>query len=81
MIESRTNLPGPPADTDAASGTESPADVIARAEEFGVDISLLRSNLRLTPTERLLRLQGTVASLCALQADARAWRKRRKATL
>ncbi len=28
---------------------------LARAEAFGIDLSLLRESLKLTPTERLLR--------------------------
>ncbi len=34
---------------------ESPAQVLARAEAWGVDLSLLRESLALTPTERLER--------------------------
>ncbi len=36
-------------------------DLIARAREWGLDISLLRANLRLTPAERLRQLDGMAA--------------------
>jgi hypothetical protein len=49
-------------------------DAIARAEAFGIDISLLKSNLRLTPTERVLRLQQAANSLMKLQVEAARWR-------
>jgi hypothetical protein len=34
-----------------------PGTAAARAREFGVDLTLTLSNLRLTPEERLLRLE------------------------
>lgn len=34
-----------------------PADAIREAVEYGIDISLLRANLALTPAERLRRHQ------------------------
>jgi hypothetical protein len=48
---------------------------IERAEAFGIDISLLESNLRLTPTERVLQLQQAANSMLRLQADAARWRE------
>jgi hypothetical protein len=33
---------------------------IREAEEFGIDLSLLLENLKLTPTERLQKLQNQV---------------------
>jgi hypothetical protein len=61
-----------------AEGQASDKDAIARAEAFGVDISLLKSNLRLTPTERVLRLQRLLDSIHAIQVEARAWRERER---
>lgn len=51
---------------------------IERARAFGVDLTLLVSNLRLTPTERVRRSQRMLDSVLALQAEARAWRERRQ---
>jgi hypothetical protein len=39
-------------------------------DENGVDLSLLRENLRRTPTERLIRLEQAAASLDALKRNA-----------
>lgn len=49
---------------------------VARAIAFGVDITLLIENLRLTPTERVQQAQQMLDSVVALQAEARAWRER-----
>ena len=35
-----------------------PDEVLAWAEEFGVDLSMLRERLRMTPTERVERHNG-----------------------
>lgn len=51
---------------------------VGRARAFGVDISLLVENLRLTPKERLERAQEAARSLAALQTEAE---KSRKGTL
>lgn len=42
-------------------------DPIARAEAYGVDLTLLREGLRLSPAERLSRLDANVAFLRALR--------------
>jgi hypothetical protein len=44
----------------------SPAEILAWAEQDGVDLSMLRERLRLTPTERLQRHQATLALVEAL---------------
>ena len=49
---------------------------VAHAIAFGIDITLLIENLRLTPTERVQRAQQMLDSVVALQAEARAWRER-----
>ena len=49
---------------------------VERAIAFGVDITLLIENLRLTPTERVLRGQAMLDSVVALQAEVKAWRSR-----
>jgi hypothetical protein len=45
----------------------SPAEILARAEQDGVDLSLLRERLQWTPTERLQRHQATLALVEALR--------------
>lgn len=42
-------------------------DAIARAEAYGVDLTLLREGLRLSPAERLARLDANVAFLRSLR--------------
>lgn len=39
-------------------------------DENGIDLSLLRENLKLTPLERLRRLERAVAELKAMRGDA-----------
>jgi hypothetical protein len=58
--------------SDASAGL--PA--VERAIAFGVDITLLIENLRLTPTERVRRAQQMLDSVVALQAEVKAWRER-----
>ena len=53
-----------------------PASAVERAIAFGVDITLLIENLRLTPTERVQRAQHMLDSVVALQAEAKLWRER-----
>lgn len=48
--------------TDALDG-RSPAQVLAEAEAFGVDLSLVRAQLTRTPEERLLALDENLAFL------------------
>jgi hypothetical protein len=52
-----------------------PVTAVERARAFGVDISLLVENLRLTPKERLERAQEAARSLAALQTEAENGRK------
>jgi hypothetical protein len=52
------------------------ASAVERAIAFGVDITLLIENLRLTPTERVQRAQQMLDSVVALQAEVKAWRER-----
>lgn len=40
-------------------------------DENGIDLSLLRGNLRLTPTERLIRLESAANDLKAIVRNAR----------
>lgn len=63
--------------SDQKSQSETEA-ALRQAEEFGVDLSLLRSNLRLTPTERVQRAQAMLDSIMALKAEAQKWRIRKK---
>lgn len=49
----------------------SPAEILAWAEQDGVDLSLLRERLRLTPTERVQRHQAALALVEALRAAKR----------
>ena len=49
-----------------------PQDALTDAEAFGVDLSLLETNLRLSPTERLKKLQGAVEAVEDLRAAVRA---------
>ena len=44
---------------------------IAAARAFGVDLSLMQSILRLTPAERLLRLDEAAASVAELRVAMR----------
>ncbi len=55
-----------------------PDDAIARAIEYGVDITLLTSNLQLTPTERIHRAQRALDSVVAFQLEVRKWRQRQE---
>jgi hypothetical protein len=52
-----------------------PLTAVERARAFGVDISLLVKNLRLTPKERLEKAQEAARSLAALQTEAERSRK------
>ncbi len=61
----------PPEDSPSLSAVE-------RAIEFGIDVTLLIENLRLTPTERVLRGQAMLDSVVALQAEVKAWRSRQE---
>jgi hypothetical protein len=39
-----------------------------KAEAYGIDVSLIRANLRLTPTQRLRRHNQSLATLKKLRA-------------
>ncbi len=54
----------------------SPQSAVQRAAEYGIDITLLVENLKLTPTERLNCLQQAVASAVALRDEAKRARAR-----
>jgi post-segregation antitoxin (ccd killing protein) len=59
----------------APSSATVPLTAVERARAFGVDISLLMENLRLTPKERLEKAQEAARSLAALQTEAEKGRK------
>ena len=47
--------------------TTSAGEILAQAEHYGIDLSLLRERLRWTPTERLERHQAALALAQALR--------------
>lgn len=51
----------------AARRRSGPRGALAAAAEYGVDLSLLREGLRLTPAERLERLDADAAFLAAIR--------------
>ena len=55
-----------------------PGSKIAAAKEFGIDLTLLIKNLRLTPQERVNNLQKSMRNLDKFQRDAELWRKQRR---
>lgn len=61
-------------ETAPGSGTAS-TSAVERARAFGIDVSLLVENLRLTPEERLSRAEAAARSLAALQTEAEKSRK------
>jgi hypothetical protein len=48
-----------------------PGSAAARAVEFGIDLTLTLENLRLTPEERIRRLDDHLAGIAWLKANAR----------
>ena len=48
-----------------------PGSAAARAVEFGIDLTLTLQNLRLTPEERILKLDDHLAGIAWLKANAR----------
>ncbi len=48
-----------------------PGSAAARAVEFGIDLTLTLENLRLTPEERILKLDDHLAGIAWLKANAR----------
>ena len=49
-----------------------PGSKVAAAQEFGIDLSLLVENLRLTPDQRVRNLQKSMRNLHRLLQDAEA---------
>ena len=62
----------------SVEGVGSLPDVLQRAIEDGVDLSLLIQNLRLTPTQRVQRAQRMLDSVLALQHESRRWQQRQR---
>jgi hypothetical protein len=48
-----------------------PGSAAARAVEFGIDLTLTLENLRLTPEERIRKLDQFIISIARLKASAR----------
>ncbi len=61
--------------------TLSPAEILAWAEQDGVDLSMLRERLRLTPTERVQRHQAALALVEALRSAKRKQARAARRTL
>lgn len=55
------------APTDISPDDETPRDPIRVAAEHGLDLSLLRANLRRTPAERLRQLDGMMEFVRAMR--------------
>ncbi len=51
---------------------------VDRALEYGVDITLLQQNLKISPTERVLRAQAALDSVVAMQAEVKTFRAKQK---
>jgi len=52
-----------------------PGSKIAAAQEFGIDLSLLIKNIRLTPQQRVDNMQKSMRSLDKFRREAEKWRK------
>ena len=48
-----------------------PGSAAARAVEFGIDLTLTLQNLRLTPEERIRKLDDHIAGIAKLKATAK----------
>ena len=48
-----------------------PGSAAARAVEFGIDLTLTLENLRLTPEERIRKLDDFIQGVASLKASAR----------
>ncbi len=48
-----------------------PGSAAARAVEFGIDLTLTLENLRLTPEERIRKLDNFILAVARLKASAR----------
>ena len=55
----------------AANAEVTPAQFLIQAAEAGVDLQQLRRNLRLTPAERLARLQAGIRMVKTLRSAIR----------
>jgi hypothetical protein len=55
-----------------------PGSKAAKAKEFGIDLTLLIENLRLTPEERLINLQGAMRSVHELYLAGEKMRKQKR---
>jgi hypothetical protein len=48
-----------------------PGSAAARAGEFGIDLTLTLQNLRLTPEQRVRKLDNHIAGIAKLRANAK----------
>jgi hypothetical protein len=55
-----------------------PGSKAAAAKEFGIDLTLLIRTLKITPTERLKSLQGSMDSLEEFSKQAKIWREKKR---
>ncbi len=55
------------------------SNAIQRAQKYGVDITLLMENLKLTPTERLRKAQRVLESVLAFRAEVKSFQMTREA--
>ncbi|MBI4630317.1 MAG: hypothetical protein HY740_01085 [Chloroflexi bacterium] len=63
---------------DQSTPTPAPEkSAVERAIEFGIDVTLLIENLRLTPTERVMRAQQVLNSVVSFQAEVKKSRERK----
>jgi len=67
-------------DATLADPASVPTDPIERAIWYGIDLTLLRENLRRTPTERLERHRHALEAVEAIRKAARERRIRKTAT-
>ncbi len=51
---------------------------IERAIEYGIDVTLLEQNLKLSPTEKVLRAQAALESVVAMQSEVKTFRAKQK---
>ena len=55
-----------------------PGSKIAEARDYGIDLSLIVENLRLTPEQRIKKLQSAMISFDSLQREVEKQRARNK---
>jgi len=67
-------------DAEAPGAREVPPTAVECARKFGVDVTLLLENLRLTPQQRLLKAYSAALSLAALRDQAERQRERARAS-